>query len=90
MTDLLAIDPGYDDFSRARRRDRDPLRNGIGDVMAVTKLDLQVFSLYGRTIADAADFKPAFEPFGDPGNRVLQQRAPPRVCIIASRSSGSS
>src|SRR5215470_1445244 len=64
LTDLLLVDAGHHDLGGLRRRDRDPLRDRIVDLMAVAELKLQVFALDGGSIADAGNLKPPLESLG--------------------------
>src|SRR5260370_30025646 len=45
LSDFLAVDSGYHDLDRPRRRDRDAVGDRIGDVVAQSERERTVFSL---------------------------------------------
>src|SRR5208282_4072956 len=83
LPDLLAIDAADHDLNRARRRNRDALRDRIDDIVSVAERELQVLALHRGAIADAVDLEPLFEALGDAGDQIGDQgarRAPLRAC----------
>src|SRR4029078_5420349 len=74
MPYFLSVDPADHDFGRTRSGNGNALRYWINDVVTVAELDLQVLSLHGCAVVDAADLKPALEPFRYAGHYVRQQR----------------
>src|SRR5579885_764036 len=48
LADLLLVDAGDDDLGRLRRRDRDPLRDRIVDVVREAELQVELLALHRR------------------------------------------
>src|SRR5262249_2409006 len=75
LPDLLLVDTGDDDLGRFRRRDRDPVRDRIDDLVAVAERELQVLTLHRGAVADAGDLQAPLESLGDAGDDVGEQCA---------------
>src|SRR5690606_2226102 len=67
---LLLVDAGDDDFRRLRAGDLNALRNGIGDVVAIAELKLEILPLHRRAIADAGNLELLGETLGDAGDQI--------------------
>src|SRR6266511_1247876 len=57
LANLLLVDAGYYDLRGLRAHDLNPLRNGIGDVVAIAKLELKIGALHRRPVAHAGDLE---------------------------------
>src|SRR5947209_19125347 len=54
LPDLLPVDAADHDLGRARRHDRDALRNRVADVVTESEREVQVLALHRRAVAHAA------------------------------------
>src|SRR5229473_2673648 len=75
LSDFLAVDPGYHDLDRPRRRDRDAVGDRIGDVVAESEREMQVLALHRRPVAHPGDLQSLLEALGDAGDQIVDQRA---------------
>src|ERR1700680_1801572 len=71
LSDFLAVDPGYHDLDRSRRRDRDAVGDRIGDVVAEPEREMQVLALHRRPVAHSADLQSLLEALGDAGEQIV-------------------
>src|SRR5215469_7830968 len=71
LADPLLVGAGDRNQGRAFAGDLDVLRDRIEDIVAVTKLQLQVAALHRSAIADAADLKLPGEPGRNAGHHVV-------------------
>src|ERR1700745_760850 len=70
LADLLLIDARHQDLGGLRTLHLDSLRNGIGDVVAIAKLELEVGALHRGSIADARDLESLGAALGHAGDKI--------------------
>src|SRR5262245_21833592 len=75
LPDLLVVDAADDDLGRLRDRDRNALRDRIGNVVGVAELQLQIATLHRSTVPDAGDFELALEALGHAEDELGDQCA---------------
>src|SRR5262249_5664122 len=74
VPDLLVVDAADHNLGRLWHRDRDPLRDRIGDVVGIAELKLQVLALHRGAVADAGDLELALVALGDTLDALGHQR----------------